>query len=178
MLEVINRCINRRAPGSPAFKAGWTLGPWHLGTEWEGAGWQLQRRAPNKSRPHPLFCETFTGTRSYFTLDWQMQPQVGLQFLATWCLNSFQDCPKRAQRFSPPSLFPALGPAPGDRLHLSGGLITRQGPGEWNLGLPRSPSPALARLPFSCVCPPAQGHQALVLEKEASCERPKALDLL
>ena len=71
------------------------------------------------------------------------------------------------------SLFSALGPAPGDRLHLSRGLITPEGPGEWNLGLPHSPSPALARLPFPCVCPPAQGHQALVLEKEASCESPR-----
>lgn len=44
----------------------------------------VKRCAPdNNPWPHSLFCETSTGTRSYFILDWQMQPQVGLQFLAT-----------------------------------------------------------------------------------------------
>lgn len=62
MLEVINRCINRRAPGSPACRAGWRRGPWHSVTT--GKGRQQRRDPPTPAvlAPGPVVCEAFAWT--------------------------------------------------------------------------------------------------------------------
>lgn len=81
-----------------------------------------------------------------------MQPEVRLRFQAAQLLYSLPRIVKRSSRGAP-SVFPAPRPALGNLALHSGQHTTSEGPSKWNPGLPHSPTPTLAKLPFFSLCP-------------------------
>lgn len=101
MLEVINRHINRRAPGSPVRRAGWR-GPGHLGSFREGVA-TVQRPAPHLLPPQtppcpcPVVCEAFAGTLDIIHIKRVDAARTQAAVPAAQLLISFKKGQKRAQ---------------------------------------------------------------------------------
>lgn len=132
MLEVINRCINRWAPGSPARWAGWQHGPGHLGQTREGGRRETRSRPTSHlpHRPHPAVCEASAGAQELIHIVLVYSAR-SLQTAVPCCPTfvPFKSCQKQASRGDPPSLSPIPRPMPGNLSPCSGGFITPITPG-------------------------------------------------
>lgn len=81
-----------------------------------------------------------------------MQPEVSLWFQPAQHLYCLPRIVKESTRGAP-FVFPAPRPALGNLPLHSGQYTTPEGPSKLNPGLPHSPTPTLAKLPFYSLCP-------------------------